>query len=267
MRVDLYTLCWNDIAMLDFFFRHYEPWVDHFFIFDDGSDDGTREYLEKHSKVTVAPLKRSDPESWVLSAKAFYDSCWRASKGVADWVIIANIDEHLYHADMRTYLMKCRAARITAIPALGYQMIVSSFPPPASVLSRDVCQGVPWDRMSKLDIFNPDAVDDIDFAPGRHRAEVRGVLCLPDKDEVLNLHYKYLGFDYVFSRHRLQLTRLLDTDKRNRWGHKYLWDEETLQRDIAEMDRSSINVMDPHLDHHATHPGHRWWRSLKTASK
>lgn len=120
--------------------------------------------------------------------------------------------------------------------------------------------------MSKLGIFNPDAVEVIDFAPGRHQAEARGELRLPERDEVLNLHYKYLGLDYVSSRHRVQSRRLLETDQKNRWGQKYFWDEATLQTDFAEWTRRCINVMDPHRDHHAMHEGHRWWHELNNSS-
>ena len=30
--------------MLAFFFRHYDPWVDRYVIYDDGSTDGSLEY-------------------------------------------------------------------------------------------------------------------------------------------------------------------------------------------------------------------------------
>jgi hypothetical protein len=216
--------------------------------------------------MTVGTLRRTDQTSWVLSAKAFYDSCWFASRGVADWVIVSNIDEHLYHADMRAYLEKCRAAGITMVPALGYQMIAPSFPSKDALLWRDVRRGVPWAMMNKGGIINPNAIEHVNFAPGRHRATFGGVVRLPDKDEVLNLHYKYLGFDYVFARHREQSKRLLETDGQNRWGHKYFWDAETLQRDIAEMADRSVDVMDADLDHHATHPEPRWWRKLKNCT-
>jgi hypothetical protein len=265
MRVDLYTLCWNDIAMLDFFFRHYEPWVDRFFIFDDRSDDGTREYLEHHSKVSVATLYRSDAQSWVLSARKFYNTCWLPSRGSADWVVITNIDEHLYHPAMRTYLKRCTESGVTAIPALGYQMISTAFPPSDSVLCCDVRSGAPWHKMSKIDIFNPNAIEAINYGPGRHRARLKGAVFLPDRDEVLNLHYKYLGVDYVAQRHKWQSPRLLEKDKEAGWGHRYFQDTAALERDVAEFSRRCVDVGDRDRDHDQVHTERRWWRSLPDA--
>jgi hypothetical protein len=49
--VHLYAQCWNDGWMLPFFFRHYDRLVDRYFMFDDGSSDGTSSILSSHPKV------------------------------------------------------------------------------------------------------------------------------------------------------------------------------------------------------------------------
>jgi hypothetical protein len=262
MQIHLHTLCWNDIAMLDFFFRHYTPWVDRFFIADDGSDDGTRAYLQEHPKVTLVDLDRPDPDSFVVSAKEYYDTDWRKSRGVADWVVVTNIDEHLYHPDMRSYLRQCRSAGVTAIPALGYQMVSQTFPDPESILTREIRRGVPWLKMSKLGIFKPDAIEKIAYSPGRHRVNATGQIRFAERDEVLNLHYKFLGLDYVRSRHQSQAPRLLPTDQKQGFGHKYFWDLERLKEEMADLEARAVDVMDVTLDHHKAHTEPRWWREL-----
>lgn len=260
MTIHLHTLCWNDRRMLDYFFRHYEPWVDHFYLLDDGSTDGTREYLDQHPKVSVERLQRVNPGSWILSAQYIYDNVWKQSRGQADWVIVTNIDEHLYHPDMQNYLAHCGATGITAVPALGYQMISEVFPSRDAVLTRDVRHGMPWRQMNKLSIFNPDKIDNTNFAPGRHRAQFSGDVRFPERDEVLNLHFKYMGMDYTSNRHSELLTGLREIDRERGWGHKYAWDEAQLNQDFAAVMNACVDVTDVNTDHQSLHEKGRWWR-------
>ena len=62
MTIHLYAICWNELRLLRFFFRHYESLVDSFVMFDDGSTDGTIEYLRGKPKVEVRPFPRAHPE-------------------------------------------------------------------------------------------------------------------------------------------------------------------------------------------------------------
>jgi glycosyl transferase family 2 len=56
VTVHLYTFGWNEMPMIGFFLRHYEPWVDKFIFFDDGSTDGTLELLASKSNVEIRRL-------------------------------------------------------------------------------------------------------------------------------------------------------------------------------------------------------------------
>ena len=127
IRVHLYALCWNEARMLPFFFRHYDAIVDRYFIFDNGSIDGSLEILGSHRKVTLEHFTVEGP-SFVFAAQKFYNQCWKASRSQADWAIVCNIDEHLYHRDLREYLRECRRNNYTLIIPEGYQMISEEFP-------------------------------------------------------------------------------------------------------------------------------------------
>ena len=61
MTIHLYTITWNEMAMLAFFFRHYESWVDRFFIYDDGSTDGTLDYLRGKPNVELLSFDGPPP--------------------------------------------------------------------------------------------------------------------------------------------------------------------------------------------------------------
>lgn len=244
--------------MLEYFFAHYDPWVTRYFIHDDGSDDGTVEALSARENVTITRLRRHDPESWVLSAKHVYETSWLSSRGEADWVVVANIDEHLHHSNMAEYLARQRQDGVTAVPALGYQMLAEDWPRPGSLLWRDYPYGAPWENMSKLQIFRPDRISAVEFSPGRHRTALDGDVVLPPRDEVANLHYKYLGVVRTAARHATQNDRLGRKDHARGWGHKYQWTDEELGADFDCIRAQLVSTLDSDYDHAHVLP--RWWR-------
>lgn len=260
MKIDLYAICWNEARMLGFFFRHYEPFVQRFVIYDNGSTDDTVALLRRKSNVEVRPFPNSDPRSFVLSAKALQDQCWKESRGRVDWAIVTAIDEHLYHPPLADYLLSCKRRGITYIPALGYQMLTGDFPAPDEHLAMTRTRGAPYSMMSKLRIFDPDALEETDFALGGHGAAPIGRLRLPRwRDELLLLHYKFLGIDYTRSRSAVLQAKLGGHDRAQRWGTHYA--EQRVESDWKGFVDRLIDLRSPSYVPWIDHVEPRWWRS------
>ncbi len=255
-EVHLYAQCWNDELMLPFFFRHYDSFVDRYIIFDDGSTDRSVDILADHPKVELRPFVRSDPDSFVLSEQALSNQCWKESRDEADWVIVTDVDEHLVHPAMRDYLDACAHAGVTLVPALGFQMIGEEVPCDGQVLRDAVPFGAPWDQMMKPSIFRPSEIEEMNFGTGRHRAQPVGEVRVPERDEVLLLHYKYLGLVRAHARHRELLARLGAKDLDNRWGHQYAWSQEQLAEDWDTFASWAVDVRKISLK---AYPLPRWW--------
>lgn len=261
-RIHLYTLSWNEERMLPFFFRHYDPFVERYVFYDDASSDATLEMLKAHPRVEIRKFERTTPGSFVASAQSLQNAMWKESRGVCDWVIVTAIDEHLYHAQLAAYLALAKERGITAIPALGYDMVARDFPAPDTHLAGTVTRGVPNAKMSKLSLFDPDAISETNFTTGRHRAAPAGDVRYPDCDDLLNLHFKYMGWDYFQSREQLLATGLGPVDRTNRWGNHYDQSEDELLARMQAVDRAAIDIMPAGRNHHTAHAGKRWWRRV-----
>lgn len=265
MRVHLYTLSWNEMKMLGFFFRHYDPLIERYVFYDDGSTDGTLDVLRAHPRVEIRRFERHDADSFVLSSRHLNDHVWKESRGLADWVVISAVDEHLYHRDLPGYLELARRAGITAIPGLGYEMVSADFPDPAEELTRTRTRGAPEPMWNKLNLFDPDAVDETNYEVGRHTARPTGRITYPETDELLILHYKYIGFDYVQRRHALLSSGLGATDRKHKWGFQFDFASSELSDKIAELEKRAVDVArlaEPGQDH----PAARWWRAVSAGS-
>lgn len=266
-RIHLYATCWNEVRLLGFFFRHYDSIVQRYVIYDEGSTDGSLDLLLGHPKVEVRRFVRRDPDSFILSEFDLFNNCWKESRGfrgspIADWVIICNIDEHLVHPDLGGYLSRCLEAGITAIPALGYQMLVEEFPRPGEHLCETWTRALPDPTDCKLIVFSPTAIKEINFAVGGHAAQPAGCVVAPARDELLLQNYQILGIDYTLERFAELRSGLGPSDHARGWGFHYGWTRDDLARMYAALPEQGVNTaaISEKPWKHYSRP--EWWRSL-----
>jgi hypothetical protein len=261
--IHLYTICWNEEYMLKYFFKYYDTFVDRYVFFDDGSTDQTLNILTNHPRVEIRRFEQKNVDSKVLSGRYLHNTAWKESRGEANWVISTSVDEFLYTPDMLSYLAKSASEGVTAIPALGFQMISETLPASNRNLLDIVKRGCPWTRMNKLSIFNPNKIAEINQQVGRHRARPVGEVRYPARDELLLLHYRYLSFEYTFHRNIELQNKLGPMDKAKNWAHKYSWTRDQLKNDWDHFMQNSVeDVFSPEYNPHLMHSplSERWWR-------
>lgn len=262
-RIHYYAPAWNEELMLPFLFRHYAPWVERFVIYDSDSTDGSVELLRRMPKVEIRKVPWTHSDSMIATLQDLHNTCWKDSRGTADWVIVADIDEFLYHPDFLAYLRKCRKRGVTCIPALGYEMVSDRFPKPDETLVSTVRCGVPHRMMSKLRLFDPNAVEETNFGPGGHVAEPTGRIVYPKRDELLLLHYKWLGLEYLRQRNAMMETTRRERDIANNWSHHYRAPASDLTAGIERMLGNSVDVLALGEAAWRDHKEGRWWHSRK----
>ena len=208
--------------MLPHFFRHYDSLVSRYFILDNGSTDSSLAILHAHPKVAVAHFDVSG-DSFVEEERRLSDSIWKRSKDAADWVIVVDIDEFIFRPVLENYLGLCTQAGVTAIRAIGYEMVADYFPLDDAPLTSTVTLGVRSAGHDKLCLFNPAQLTETHFEPGRHKANPTGRVVWPERPEVLMLHYKQMGVEYTIRRSAELRQGLKGGDLQNGWGKQYLW--------------------------------------------
>jgi hypothetical protein len=239
MRIVVYANCWNELRLLPYFIQHYNPFVERFVILDDGSTDGSIEYLLAQPKVRLIEANR-EGGSYIEQTRAFFNEGWKESRCIADWIITCNIDEHLYHQDIERYLWRCHQDGITILPVNGYEMISIAFPSKQERLCDQVRFGAPTQKLTgpssmhnKIMAFNPRAIEEIDFVAGRHKAHPTGRVVYPEQIELQLLHYKFLGLPYAIQRYAELKTGLSSADMKSGMGCQYLWEIRTIRRHYA----------------------------------
>jgi hypothetical protein len=234
-------LSWNDARLLPYFFRHYDEIVDEYFFFDQGSSDGTLDLLHRRGRVHV---ERCDVRgsSIIEEQRRLSDAVWQRSRGLADWVILVDADEHLYRPDLLGYLDRCASEGVTAIRSVGYEMVAEAFPTAPEKLTRLITRGCRSSGHSRLCIFNPDAILATHFGPGRHRAWPEGHVVWPMSPQVLLLHYAQLGVDFVRARSAELASRLGPGDIENGWGREYAWGPKAIAEHWARMNADAACV-------------------------
>ena len=221
MIVHLHASCWNEERMLPFFFRYYDSIVDHYYIHDNQSSDRSLEILSEHPRVTIFPLVL-EGDSVCQAAFEQVNSFWHCSRGKADWVAVCNVDEFFWHpAGLHWYLRACKKEGITYLPSKGYEMVSDTFPAPSDLLTRTIRFGARNTVYDKPSFFNPDEITHSGFEMARHGASPEGNVVEPEKSEVLMLHYKHLGLEYLTARHAELNARLREKDRERTLGYHY----------------------------------------------
>lgn len=123
VKIWVFSICWNEAFMLPWFLKHYETFADKIIIWDENSNDGSRQLIKSHSKCELRdwPHKGLDDEKFLYAVNNWS----KEAIGKADWIIWPDIDELLYHPNPRDALL---APNGDVIPSVGYALIAKHPP-------------------------------------------------------------------------------------------------------------------------------------------
>ena len=245
-KIDLYTVCWNEIDLVPFVVDYWKRFVRHAYVFDNESDDGTVEYLKQFDWITVISFNTDNTfnDQTNIDIK---NNAWKHSIGKADFVAVVDFDECIYSSDMEheiEYMIKNK------------QTICS----PSWYISRGTnYQEYSKDRLLhenmrnfygngeryKVQLFNIDHIDEINYDIGCHNYHpIPENQSIYDGSNMFCLHFdKCFGEDYHVKRKKILDKRLSEINKKNLWGFHYSFTEEKIREDYRKELENSFDII------------------------
>lgn len=231
MKVETYIVTWNREDTIHLTINHYKK-LGHVILFDNFSTDRTREIAE-----SLGAEVRVFGRAGELDDQAYLDvknNAWKGSN--ADWVIVVDDDEILYHPNLDLQLALAIDNGSTIFKPQGFNIHSDEVPRETWL---EIQTGEKNENYSKLCIFNPKQVTDIRYNFGCHAARPMGNLVY-DKAKMVLLHYRDVGgVERLISRHRLYKERLSETNRRYNLGHHYTETEADKRKQWAEFTERS----------------------------
>ena len=245
LEVHLYTLCYNEMALMPFAVDYWKTVADKVFVLDNGSTDGSIEYLQSIPGVEIIHFGDKTGFNDRLNMRV-KNHVWKASKGKADFVIVTDFDEFMYAPDLRAELQGMKDRGETICKPRGYNVYSKDFPEyEEGKLCHEICGKAIADKMFfKVTIFNPNEIKEMRYEPGAHNCRPLGNVRWYTGDNIFLFHHKNLGLDYIFKRNGLYRKRLSQENKRMGWGVQYSLSEKKIIDDFNNIYKKCKKIDD-----------------------
>ena len=241
MIVHLYTFIYNEERILPFFFKHYEKFVNKFFIYDNNSTDGTKKFVKKRKDVVYLQF---DTDNKFDEYELVYlrNNEWKKSANDADWIIVCDADEFLFFKDKKK-LLKLINDGYSVIRPIGYDMKTKKFPSYNKSITKSVRKGLRIMSLDKPVIFRPDMVNQTNFSFGSHFALPEGRIKLYNEEDIKLLHYKNLGVDYALEKKNLLKERVPEKYIKNGISKHYRIDDEVFRENFKKSLKNTEKII------------------------
>lgn len=243
MKIKVSALCYNEEKMLPFFLNHYGAFCDKIVIFDNYSTDKSVEIIKAHPKAELryySTQNKVDDDMYIRLKNIIH----RADYQNYDWQIVVDIDEFLYHPNIRECLSQYSKQGITLPKVKGYQMVSSEFPTTSEKqIYEQVDKGVYSSDYSKLVVYNPQKISNMRYTIGCHSCKPQGSVIQSATTQLKLLHYKFISYRFVIERYKLYKHRLSNQNITKKWGRQYLHSLHTIEADFQNLLKNAKKVV------------------------
>lgn len=242
MRVELFTFCWDEMDVIPWVLPYWRRFASHVTVFDNGSTDGSIQYLQAQGDwISVIHFETGNQINDTILLH-YKNHAWKEARGRADLVVVCDMDEILMAPDIFNSLTTMRRVGGTICCPNWYDLVSDEYP--------EFMPGMPLHLMrplarynptSKAILFDPNAIEDINYAPGAHTCKPTGDVRLFGGD-IYCLHINHsLSLEHKIERYRRMQARLSDQNKELGHGIHYAFSGEHLRRGWEEDHKHLIN--------------------------
>ena len=239
--VDLYVLCWNEEKILPYFLKYYEQFVDRIIVIDNESTDNSIKLIKENPKTVIETYKTNSQirDDAYIEIK---NNVWK--KSTADIVIVCDMDEFLYHPNLKQYIQDFHDSEYSVVHPVGYDMITNDFNFDYSKqLTELVTEGYVNHYFDKMVMFKRQSIQSINYGYGCHYAAPNGSVKIKDSDDLKLLHFKRLGREYYISKMESYKNRVSDFNIKNNLGFEYRFMNEKHNLDFNEQLSKKIKII------------------------
>jgi hypothetical protein len=219
MIIHAHILAFNEEKILPFTLDYYSNLCEKIFIYDNMSTDGSDEIYTRYPKVTVIKWD-SNNEINEMNYVNIKSNGYKQYSRDADWVIVCDCDEILYHSKLLDKLTYYKENGITVPKVNGHDMVSETFPEyDGGLITTKVKTGSEvYAPFCKNIIFNPKL--NVEFGIGGHSFKCDNAT-FSVSPELKLLHYKFLGVEYVETIYKARMERLSEFNKEHKFGEHY----------------------------------------------
>lgn len=230
--VHAFFVCYNEENILPHLLRYYSTFCEKITILDNNSTDNSVKIIESFPNTEVIPFESNEEFHDGIHIR-LKNNVWRSSVGYADYVILGDTDEFLYHENMVDFLIESKEKGITIFKPEGHHMIADE----SLNLKYDddllelVKFGVRIDVLDKPMMFDCNKIQKINYNFGCHSAAPVGDVKWSVDTSLKMLHFKFMGIDDYLYKNKIRAERLSGFNKQNGFGLFYLFSEDEIRVD------------------------------------
>lgn len=245
MTVEVYTFCWNEMAVLPWAVDYWRRYAQKVTVFDNGSTDGSVEFMKKHRDlIDVVPYSTPGMDNDIV--RNMKNDCWRQAKGRADLVVVCDLDEMLI--PMRDSLWRMCLSGATICRPVWYDLVSYEVP----------CHQEGIDKMylheqrplaiyhpegPKAVLFNPNKIENINYTPGAHQCKPEGEVKWYGGGDMYLLHVNHnFSLEYKVKRYEQLHQRRSRNDLNKSYGIHYQMTPKQIADQMAADRKGAINL-------------------------
>jgi hypothetical protein len=219
MIIHAHILAFNEEKILPFTLDYYSAICEKIFVYDNMSTDSSDEIYKRYPKVNVIKWD-SKGEINEMNYINIKSNAYKQYSRNADWVIVCDCDEFLYHPRLLEKLKYYKKNGITVPKVNGHDMVSEKFPEyDGKPITDKIKTGSEvYAPFCKNIVFNPKL--DVQYGIGGHSFQCQNAV-FSNGPELKLLHYKFLGVEYVENIYKARAERLSEFNKQNKFGEHY----------------------------------------------